>query len=147
MKKEIFTALFLCCTLLLAGCKRGKQPADQMTKEPVSTTLFDKPLSEIKELVDGKWELVSGQNDSEFNEFENTFILFDGDRYAWIEDGQEEKGDLNWRKADTGAGYEAYLTDVFYEAFPSYPVAIKGDTLYIQDCTVTAYRYTLVRRR
>jgi hypothetical protein len=145
MKNALFTALFLCCTLLLAGCKGGKRPA--AVENPVSTTLVDKPLSEIKTLVDGKWELVSGQNSREFNEFENTFILFDGDRYAWIEEGQEEKGDLNWRETEVGAGHKAYLMDVFYATLPSYPAAIKGDTLYIQDCTETAYRYTLVRRR
>lgn len=103
-------------------------------------------MPEIKELVEGKWELVSGQNTTQLCEFENTFIQFNGDKYVWIEEGKDEPGDLNWRKADTGAGYEAYLMDVFLETSPSYPLAIKGDTLFIQDCTETAYKYTLVRR-
>jgi len=53
---------------------------------------------------------------------------------------------LNWRKADTGAGYEAYLMDVFYETNPAYPVSIKGDTLILQDCSETGYKYTLVKK-
>ena len=64
---------------------------------------------------------------------------------VWTEDGKAEPGALNWRKADTGAGYEAYLMDVFYETNPAYPVSIKGDTLILQDCSETGYKYTLVR--
>ena len=116
------------------------------TRAKVEATLFDKSLPEIKELVDGKWELVSGQNAGQLCEFENTFITFNGDKYIWSEDGKDEPGDLNWRKADTGAGYEAYLMDAFYATNPSYPLAISGDTLFIQDCTETAYKYMLVRR-
>lgn len=53
-----------------------------------------------------------------------------------------EPGALNWRKADTGAGYEAYLMDVFYETNPAYPVSVKSDTLILQDCSETGYKYT-----
>jgi hypothetical protein len=111
----------------------------------VNTSLLDKSLPEIKDLVKGKWELVSGKNNSQLCEFENTYIEFDGDNYIWIEDGKSEPGKLNWRKSDTGAGYEAFLMDAFYETNPAYPVYIKGDTLAIQDCTKTAYLYTLVK--
>lgn len=90
--------------------------------------------------------MVSGQNAGQLCEFENTFIVFDGDKYIWSEDGKDEPGDLNWRKADTGVGYEAYLMDVFYATNPAYPLSINGDTLFIQDCTETGYKYTLVRR-
>ncbi|WP_455643195.1 hypothetical protein, partial [Parabacteroides sp.] len=114
--------------------------------EKTNITLYDKELPEIKAQVDGKWELVSGQNAREFCEYENTFIEFAGDRYVWTEDGKAEPGVLNWRKADTGAGYEAYLMDVFYETNPAYPVFIKGDTLILQDCSETGYKYTLVRK-
>lgn len=114
--------------------------------EKTNITLYDKELPEIKAQVDGKWELVSGKNAREFCEYENTFIEFDGDRYVWTEDGKVEPGALNWRKADTGAGYEAYLMDVFYETNPAYPVCIKGDTLILQDCSETGYKYTLVRK-
>lgn len=140
--KSIFivAALGLC----LIGINSCKGKSESGSK--VQATLFDKSLPEIKELVDGKWELVSGQNATQLCEFENTFIQFSGDKYVWTEEGKDEPGDLNWRKADTGAGYEAYLMDVFLETSPSYPLAIKGDTLFIQDCTETAYKYTLVRR-
>lgn len=114
--------------------------------EKTNITLYDKELPEIKAQVDGKWELVSGKNAREFCEYENTFIEFNGDRYVWMEDGKAEPGALNWRKADTGAGYEAYLMDVFYETNPAYPVCIKGDTLILQDCSETGYKYTLVRK-
>lgn len=114
--------------------------------EKTNITLYDKELPEIKAQVDGKWELISGKNAREFCEYENTFIEFDGDQYVWTEDGKAEPGALNWRKADTGAGYEAYLMDVFYETNPAYPVCIKGDTLILQDCSETGYKYTLVRK-
>ena len=102
--------------------------------------------SNKKTLVNGEWELVSGKNAREFCEYENTFIKFADDQYVWTEDGKAEPGALNWRKADTGAGYEAYLMDVFYETNPAYPVSIKGDTLILQDCSETGYKYTLVRK-
>lgn len=152
--KGVFMVAMLGLSLLVtAGCQgqskqkemnqKGGEPEAQTS---VNTTLYDKTLPEIKELVNGKWELVSGQNARETCEFENTFILFNGDKYVWTEDNKDEPGDLNWRKSDTGAGYDAYQMDVFYATNPSYPLSIKGDTLYIQDCTETAYKYTLVRR-
>lgn len=148
--KSIFIVAALgLCLIGTSSCKGKSGQKDSKESEirtTVQTTLFDKSLPEIKELVDGKWELVSGQNTTQLCEFENTFIQFNGDKYVWTEEGKDEPGDLNWRKADTGAGYEAYLMDVFLETSPSYPLAIKGDTLFIQDCTETAYKYTLVRR-
>jgi hypothetical protein len=135
------------CLLVAGGCDGKKRQASVEAKaERVEATLFDKPLGEIKQYMNGEWELVSGQNVRETNEFENTFITFDNNRYVWTEDGKAEPGKLNWRKAETGAGYEAWLMDVFYAEYPAYPLAIKGDTLYIQDCTATAYKYTLVRK-
>ena len=148
--KSIFIVAALgLCLIGTSSCKGKSGQKDRKaseTRTTVQTTLFDKSLPEIKELVEGKWELVSGQNTTQLCEFENTFIQFNGDKYVWTEEGKDEPGDLNWRKADTGAGYEAYLMDVFLETSPSYPLAIKGDTLFIQDCTETAYKYTLVRR-
>lgn len=111
-----------------------------------ATTLFDKELSEIKDYTYGKWELVSGKNTRELCEFENTFITIDDDQYIWTEDGESEAGEMNWRKAPTGIGYDAYLMDVFYAEYPSFPLSIHRDTLYIQDCTATGYKYKLVRR-
>ena len=148
--KSIFIVAALgLCLIGTSSCKGKSGQKDSKESEirtTVQTTLFDKSLPEIKELVDGKWELVSGQNTTQLCEFENTFIQFNGDKYVWTEEGKDEPGDLNRRKGDTGAGYEAYLMDVFLETSPSYPLAIKGDTLFIQDCTETAYKYTLVRR-
>ena len=148
--KSIFIVVALgLCLIGTSSCKGQsgqKDSKESETRTTVQTTLFDKSLPEIKELVEGKWELVSGQNTTQLCEFENTFIQFNGDKYVWTEEGKDEPGDLNWRKADTGAGYEAYLMDVFLETSPSYPLAIKGDTLFIHDCTETAYKYTLVRR-
>ena len=148
--KSIFIVVALgLCLIGTSSCKGKsgqKDSKESETRTTVQTTLFDKSLPEIKELVEGKWELVSGQNTTQLCEFENTFIQFNGDKYVWTEEGKDEPGDLNWRKADTGAGYEAYLMDVFLETSPSYPLAIKGDTLFIQDCTETAYKYTSVRR-
>lgn len=143
---SIVYCLLLVC--LVGGCK-SKKPSERIDPSKIvrnaNTTLFDKPLEEVKALVYGKWELVSGQNGRELNEFENTFIVFNGDTYTWMEDGEADTDDLNWRKEATGNGYDAYLSDVFYAEYPSYPLAIRGDTLIIQDCTETAYRYTLVR--
>jgi hypothetical protein len=148
MEKRILAVTGIVACLLVAGsCNEKKRQAPVEAKpERVEATLFDKPLSEIKQHINGEWELVSGQNVRETSEFENTFIEFNNDRYVWTENGKAEPGKLNWRKAETGAGYEAWLMDVFYAEYPAYPVAIKGDTLYIQDCTATAYKYTLVRK-
>lgn len=137
--------------LMLAGFGCQQKPVQEkktpeVVKETVATTLYDKSLPEIKKYVDGKWELISGQNETQLCEFENTFIVFDDDTYSWIEDGKEEPGDLNWRKEPTAAGYDAYLMDVFYATNPSYPLSIDGDTLYLQDCSQTKYKYKLVRK-
>lgn len=138
--------------LLLVGClplgMACQQQSKQKTEETVAAeiNLFDKDLSEIKKLIDGKWELVSGKNAREFCEYENTFIEFDGDKYVWTEDEKPEPGLLNWRKADTGVGYESFLMDVFFETNPAYPLSMHGDTLFLQDCSQTGYKYTLVKR-
>lgn len=148
VKSVLIVAMLGFCLAGASSCK-GQSKEKEVKAEAqasVNITLYDKTLPEIKELVDGKWELVSGQNARETCEFENTFIQFNGDKYVWTEDNKDEPGDLNWRKSDTGAGYEAYQMDVFYATNPSYPLAISGDTLFIQDCTETAYKYTLVRR-
>ena len=128
MKKLMDVLPLLLVVVLLFGtaCQSNKKK----DAESVNVTLFDKDLPEIKTLVNGEWD---------------TFIKFADDQYVWTEDGKAEPGALNWRKADTGAGYEAYLMDVFYETNPAYPVSIKGDTLILQDCSETGYKYTLVR--
>ncbi|WP_288208057.1 hypothetical protein [uncultured Parabacteroides sp.] len=147
VKKSLIAILAIAglCLIGTSSCKSKSDRKEIKTTSQaiVRTSLCDKELTEVKELVNGKWELVSGENPRETCEFENTFITFDGDKYIWTEEGKDEPGDLNWRKADTDAGY---LMDVFYATNPSYPLAISGDTLFIQDCTETAYKYTLVRR-
>ena len=134
MKKLMDVLPLLLVVVLLFGtaCQSNKKK----DAESANVTLFDKDLPEIKTLVNGEWELVSGKNAREFCEYENTFIKFADDQYVWTEDG----------KAEPGAGYEAYLMDVFYETNPAYPVSIKGDTLILQDCSETGYKYTLVRK-
>lgn len=147
--KSIFIVAIVGLYLIgISSCKGKSEQKEEKIATSVNakTTLFDKSLPDIKALINGKWELVSGQNAGQLCEFENTFIVFDDDKYVWSEDGKDEPGNLNWRNDDTGAGYKAYLMDVFYETNPSYPLAISGDTLYIQDCTETGYKYTLVRR-
>ena len=153
MKKTI--GLCLAGILVLASACRQKTEAgvsEQETAPVVDTlsgkclTLYDKSLPEIKKYVDGKWELVSSESPHESCEYENTFIEFKGDDYVWTENNRPEPGALNWRLADTGAGYRSYLMDLFYADHPAYPLALEGDTLYIQDSTPTAYRYMLVRR-
>ncbi|RHJ82909.1 hypothetical protein [Parabacteroides sp. AM08-6] len=136
---------FLLIAFLLTGTScRNKQKAKDTVR--IKTTLFDKELPEIKKMINGKWELVSGKNSREVCEYENTFIEFNDDKYIWTEDGKQEPGELNWRKADTGIGYDAYLMDVFYETNPAYPLLINGDTLILQDCSQTGYKYTLIRK-
>ena len=139
---KVWLLLLVCILPLGTACQDNKKK--ETTKANLS--LIEKDLPEIKQLVNGKWELVSGKNAREFCEYENTFITFDGDRYVWTEDGKAEPGALNWRKADTGLGYEAYLMDVFYETNPAFPLSIKGATLFLQDCSETGYKYTLVRK-
>lgn len=141
-KKLTIAGIILLCAII--GC--NSQESKQEIKN-THTTLFDKSLSEIKQLINGKWELVSNQNEREIGEFENTFITFKDDDYIWTENGESEPGKLNWRKAPTGIGYDAYLMDVFYADYPSFPLAISGDTLYIQDCTATNFKYTLIRKK
>lgn len=130
------------------GCRdKSSQMANaQEAVKEGPVTLYDKTLPEIKKHVNGKWELISGQNKEQFCEYENTFIVFDDDKYIWIEDGKEEPGDLNWRQEDTKEGYKSYLMDVFYSTNPAYPLSVNGDTLYIQDCSQTRYKYKLIRK-
>jgi len=141
-EKILLIGITLLCSIM--GCKSQEKPSETRNTDE---TLIGKSLPEIKQLVNGKWELISNQNERETGEFENTFITFDGDDYIWTENGDSEKGKLNWRKAPAEIGYDAYLMDVFYEDFPSFPLSVKGDTLYIQDCTETNYKYTLIRRK
>ena len=115
---KVWLLLLVCILPLGTACQDNKKK--ETTKANLS--LIEKDLPEIKQLVNGKWELVSGKNAREFCEY------------------------LNWRKADTGLGYEAYLMDVFYETNPAFPLSIKGDTLFLQDCSETGYKYTLVRK-
>lgn len=142
---QLLPLLLVGCLPLGMACQQQNKPK---TEETVATeiTLFDKDLPEIKKLIDGKWELVSGKNTREFCEYENTFIEFDGDKYVWTEDEKPEPGLLNWRKADTGVGYESFLMDVFFETNPAYPLSMHGDTLFLQDCSQTGYKYTLLKR-
>lgn len=142
---QLLPLLLVGCLPLGMACQQQNKPK---TEENVAAeiNLFDKDLSEIKKLIDGKWELVSGKNAREFCEYENTFIEFDGDKYVWIEDEKPEPGLLNWRKADTGVGYESFLMDVFFETNPAYPLSMHGDTLFLQDCSQTGYKYTLLKR-
>ena len=99
MKKLMDVLPLLLVVVLLFGtaCQSNKKK----DAESVNVTLFDKDLPEIKTLVNGEWELVSGKNAREFCEYENTFIKFADDQYVWTEDGKAEPGALNWRKADT----------------------------------------------
>lgn len=143
--KCILPALMVCLLSVETSCQdKSKQKAK--TVEGGTITLFDKELPDIKKYIDGEWELVSSKNDHEAGEYENTFITFNDDKYIWTEENKAEPGNLNWRKADTGNGYEAYLMDVFFETSPAYPLSIDGDTLYLQDCTETKYKYKLVRK-
>lgn len=123
-----------------------KQEEEPIKREVIRETLYDKSLPEIKKAINGRWELISGQNARETGEFENTFITFKEDTYIWSENGTDEPGDLNWRKGPTGAGYDSYLMDVFYAERPAYLIAISGDSLYIQDISDTGYKYLLIRK-
>lgn len=144
--KSVLVIVLMGVCLLGVGCRNNGK---QQVQADVNTTLFDKELPEIKKMVNGRWELVSGQNAGQTCEFENTFIEFNDDQYVWSEEGKDEPGNLNWRKAatGTGTGYDAYLMDAFYETNPSFPLAIHGDTLFIQDCTETGYKYTLIKKK
>lgn len=84
--------------LLVAVLPFGMAQSNQKKTECVNTTLLNRELSEIKALVNGEWELVSGGNARELCEYENTFITFADDQYVWTEDGKAEPGALNWRK-------------------------------------------------
>ena len=99
MKKLMDVLPLLLVVVLLFGtaCQSNKKK----DAESVNVTLFDKDLPEIKTLVNGEWELVSGKNAREFCEYENTFIKFADDQYVWTEDGKAEPGAL---KVQVGAG-------------------------------------------
>jgi len=138
---NLIPLLLVCFCIIGTACHDNKKT----TKEK-KMMLIEKTLPEIKKQINGKWKLVSGKNASENCEYENTYITFDGNNYIWTEDGKDEQGSLNWRNADTGIGYKAYLMDVFYQTHPAFPLMINGDTLLLQDCSKTGYLYTLVRK-
>lgn len=134
--KSIFIVVALgLCLIGTSSCKGKsgqKDSKESETRTTVQTTLFDKSLPEIKELVEGKWELVSGQNTTQLCEFENTFIQFNGDKYVWTEEGKDEPGDLNWRKARYGSGLrslsdgcvfrnESFLSVSYQRRYTIYP--------------------------
>ena len=64
MKKLMNVLPLLLVVVLLFGtaCQSNKKK----DAESVNVTLFDKDLPEIKTLVNGEWELVSGKNAREF---------------------------------------------------------------------------------
>lgn len=145
--KFLMGGILICVFFVGVSCHQGKVNAQKSgKKENIQVSLFDKSLPEIQKYINGEWKLVSGKNGREVCEYEGTFIKFNGDKYIWTEDGKAEPGDMNWRKAETGNGYESYLMDVFYAEHPAYPLSLNGDTLFIQDCSETAYRYTLIRK-
>ena len=100
MKKLMDVLPLLLVVVLLFGtaCQSNKKKET----ENVNVTLFDKDLPEIKTLVNGEWELVSGKNAREFCEYENTFIKFADDQYVWTEDGKAEPG--GFELAQSGYG-------------------------------------------
>ncbi len=132
---------------LVCSCNQGKpkEAEAEIAQVVAPITLIDKSLPEVKQLVDGRWALLMGKNATQECEFENTFITFNGDKYIWTEDGVDEPGDLNWRNAADGT--TAWLMDVFYTTHPSYPLELRGDTLYIKDVSETNYLYTLIRKK
>ncbi|MCD7932166.1 MAG: hypothetical protein LUH15_12890 [Tannerellaceae bacterium] len=113
--------------------------------EPV--TLYDKTLPELQKLLNGKWILLSGQNETVYFEFDDTTIEFKNTMYIWKDEEGEEGDNLNWRQEPTDNGYDAWVSDVFYEDNPSYPLMIRNDTLLIQDITEEQYLYKLVRQQ
>lgn len=149
IKRVLVTAL-LALLIIGTACnnKTKEQSATSISVAPsVKITLYDKTLPEIKKYVDGEWILTQGKNSREVCEYENIIITLNDDEYIWTEDGKSEPGKLNWRKADTGGGYESFLMDLFYATHPAYPLYINGDTLYIQDCSATAYKYMLLKKK
>ena len=66
MKKLMDVLPLLLVVVLLFGtaCQSNKKK----DAESANVTLFDKDLPEIKTLVNGEWELVSGKNAREFCE-------------------------------------------------------------------------------
>ncbi len=140
-----FSFILFCLT----GCRNKVKDLSAIIPVPQrlesNVALFDKELNALKELLNGKWQLVSGENSSVYFEFDETFIVFNGDRYIWMEEGEMEEGVLNWRREATGSGYDSFFTDVFYEDNPTFPLAIVNDTLIIQDISPNLYIYKLVR--
>ncbi|MCD8042687.1 MAG: hypothetical protein LUH10_06445 [Tannerellaceae bacterium] len=137
MKKNIIKTLF-CLLLVQAGFS-------VYASEPV--TLYDKTLPELQKLLNGKWILLSGQNETVYFEFDDTTIEFKNTMYIWKDEEGEEGDNLNWRREPTDNGYDAWVSDVFYEDNPSYPLMIRNDTLLIQDITEEQYLYKLVRQQ
>lgn len=144
MKKLMDVLPLLLVVVLLFGtaCQSNKKK----DAESVNVTLFDKDLPEIKTLVNGEWELVSGKNAVSSANMRILSSSLQTTNMSGRRTGKAEPGGFELAQSGYGAGYEAYLMDVFYETNPAYPVSIKGDTLILQDCSETGYKYTLVRK-
>ena len=99
MKKLMNVLPLLLVVVLLFGtaCQSNKKKDG----ESVNVTLFDKDLPEIKTLVNGEWELVSGKNAREFCEYENTFIKFADDQCL---DGGRQSRTGGFELAQSGYG-------------------------------------------
>ena len=99
MKKLMNVLPLLLVVVLLFGtaCQSNKKK----DAESVNVTLFDKDLPEIKTLVNGEWELVSGKN---AREFANMRILHQVCRRPICLDGGRQSRTGGFELAQSGYG-------------------------------------------
>ncbi|MCC8154240.1 MAG: hypothetical protein LIP01_08540 [Tannerellaceae bacterium] len=139
-KRLVYTVrLFILFILIIIG-------TNKLIAQTVSH-LYNQSLNEVKKRINGKWQLVSGETETIYFEFDDTLLNSKMMSMSGRMKMGTEGGNLNWRKQDTTGGEQVFLMDVFYDENPSYPFAIKGDTLYIQDATENAFLYKLVKRK
>lgn len=86
MKKLVFSIkfyfLFIVC-LCFSNCKKNKEPIDKS-----NIVLYDKPLSVIKECIQGKWQLIYGKGGFASNTiqyYHNNFWEFNNNKIRIID--------------------------------------------------------------
>jgi hypothetical protein len=137
MKRERIFLIMAGTALLLLGnglfsCN------DEPEMEPVMT-LYDKPLSTIEKVIEGKWEVYSITTSGvaytvEYPE--NTFIEFKKGHYIYDEEGNRHTVYFIWKKLpiedwqDPHNGYETYIMwDKERKNEDYYFLSISNDTL------------------
>ena len=126
-KNLFFVALLLCAT----QCK------DKDESQPLTMTLYDKPLSTIQSVVEGKWKwiyyggqpetfMATGPSASTVNIKRGNIVIKDRNGITLLD------ASYSWKYEGTSSGYTTYVMwDEYHNTGLWYFESIKNDTLFL----------------